>query len=227
MNNMGPATQKIHHPTRLIFTGRSTLGKTTLAVDVILHALIRDVKQVFAACPTFWEQKQLSRLRRIPNCFTKHNVFTRVDDTVFERIYKTLVKQGKRIPTLLFVDDAAAERATNSGNKGSFSRLCLAAPHLNLTIIGVFQRLSSASPALRDNAEGLVSFMPNKLHDVKTIVEEFNPSPANPKSKEIVQKALTYCWNDARFAFIFRPNFVGGVQYHAGFEKQVVFDKYG
>lgn len=223
MNEMGPATQLIKHPTRIIFTGRSTLGKTTLAVDVILHSLISQVRQVFATCPTFWEQAQLKRLRRIKGCFTRENVFTRVDDGVYERIYRTLVKQGKRIPTLLFVDDAAAERATNSGNKGAFSRLCLAAPHLNLTIIGVFQRLTSASPSLRDNAEGLISFMPNKLLDVNTIVQEFNPCPARPNSKEVVQRVLETCWNDARFAFIFRPNFIGGVHYYAGFNKRITF----
>lgn len=210
---------------RLIFTGRSTLGKTTLAVDVILTRLISSVKQVFATCPTFWQQSQLKPLRKIENCFTKYNVFTRVDDSVYEKIYRILSKQRGSIPTLLFVDDAAAERATNAGNKGSFSRLCLASPHLNLTIVGVFQRLTSASPSLRDNSECLISFQPTKTLDVTTIFQEFNPFPAHPERKSIVLNALNECWQKARFCFILRPNFIGSVEYYAGFDGRVNFTR--
>lgn len=225
VNELGKAVTLIQHPTRVIFTGRSTMGKTTLAVDVIMTQLIQEVKQVFAACPTFWEQPQLAPLRAIKKCFTPKNVFTTVDDSVFEYIYKCLAKHQPRIPTLLLVDDAAAESATNKGNKGSFSRLCLASPHLNLTIIGVFQRLTSASPALRDNTECVVSFIPSRISDVDVIYREFNPCAANPQSKSIVGNALTECWDKSRYCFIYRPPRIGRVDFFAAFDYQVRFGK--
>lgn len=204
-------------------TGRSTLGKTTLASDVILTRLISSVRQCFVACPTWYHQPQLRTLRHIPGAFPRKHVFTQVGDHVFEIIYRILKKQNFRVPTLLFVDDAAAEGATNRGNKGSFSRLCIGSPHLNLSIVGVFQRLSAASPAFRDNTECLCSFTPSKILDVELIEREFNPSPAHPECKRLVRQALTTCWNRSNFCFIYRPPRVPHVEYYSGFNERVKF----
>lgn len=198
------------------------MGKTTLSVDIILACLISKVKRCFAVCPTFWEQPALRRLRQIPGAFTKKTVFTEVDDKVFEFIYMQLKKNPA--PTLLFVDDAAAEAATNRGNKGSFSRLCLAAPHLNLTIIGCFQRLTAASPAFRDNAEGLISFAPTKLLDVDTIVKEFNPCPAKKNNKDIASQALQHAWDKDMYALIWREK-RGPVKFYSGLDDVIEFKK--
>lgn len=207
----------------MIVTGRSTLGKTTLSVDIILERIMPGVRQVFAVCPTFWSQPAFSRLRHIKDCFTRKNVFTKVNDAVFEFIHETLVRQGFRIPTLLIIDDAAAERATNVGNKGSFSRLCIASPHINLTMVGVFQRLTSASPSFRDNTECLISFTPSRLDDIVTIYKEFNPCPFSINSKNLVYNALEKCWNQSSYCFIFRPNRIANVYYFSGFNFRVVF----
>ncbi len=218
VNRLGNAANVFHHPFRLIVTGRSTMGKTTLAVDIIRAHILKDVKRCFAACPTFWDQPALLPLRQIKGAFTKKTVFTRVDDATFEFIYQQLKRNPA--PTLLFVDDAAAEASTNKGNKGAFSRLCLAAPHLNLTIVGCFQRLSSASPALRDNAEGLISFTPTKMLDVDTIIKEFNPCPARKSSKDIVSKALQYAWDQSMYAFIWRIK-RGPVNFYSGLDDRI------
>ena len=218
VNELGMAIELVNHPIRLIASGRSTMGKTTLAVDIMLTRLLPSVRRCYAVCPTFYDQPQLQRLRSIKNAFPKSNVFTKVNDAVFEYIYQQLKKDPK--PTLLFVDDAAAERATNRGNKGAFSRLCLASPHLNLTIVGCFQRLSSASPALRDNAEVLLSFQPTKLLDVETIVKEFNPCPTAKNSCNNTKAALQHAWSKRMFAFIYRvPR--GPVNMYAAFDEQI------
>ena len=197
------------------------MGKTTLAVDLILTQFMKNVKRCFAVCPTWYQQKTLKPLRDIPNAFPKSNVFTDVNDAVFEAIFQRL--NAKPCPTLLFVDDAAAEAATNKGNKGAFSRLCLAAPHLQLSIVGCFQRLTSASPAFRDNTEGVISFIPSKIQDVQTLYEEFNPCPARAKSKDIVKEALDYSWKNARFCFIWREAFTGKINYYCGLDSEVAF----
>jgi hypothetical protein len=200
------------------------MGKTTLAVDIIISQIIPSVRRIFVVCPTFWQQPAFSRLHRIKGAFGKNNVFTKVGEPVFERIFAVL--NSVRAPTLLIVDDAAAEASTNKGNKGAFSRLCLASPHLNLTIVGCFQRLTSCSPALRDNAEGLISFIPTKIIDVDTIYREFNPSPADCQSRGIVYDALQIAWESSRFAFIWRENFTGIVKYFCGFNGQINFHQH-
>ena len=199
------------------------MGKTTLAVDIICTNLLKQVRRCYAACPTFHQQPALARLREAKgNPFPKRHIFTTVSDDVFEAIFIALNRV--RAPTLLLVDDAAAEAATNKGNKGAFSRLCLAAPHLNLSIVGVFQRLTSASPAFRDNCEGIISFVPTKILDVDVIFKEFNPAPASMKSKNIVFNALSSAWQFSRFCFIWREKFTGHVFYFAGFDTRIEFN---
>jgi len=220
INYLGPYSKVIQHPVRLLVTGRSTLGKTTLSTQVICHNLMHSVNRVFAACPTFWMQEQLAPLRSIQGAFTKDNVFTTVDDDVFGTICDIL-EASPHIPTLLFVDDSGSERSTNRGTKGHFARLCIAAPHLNLSIIGVFQYMKMVSNQMRYNCEGLVSFIPCSIHDVKYIYEEFNPCATNPNSLAIVQQALKSAYEERRFAFIWREKFTGKVLFHAGFDKKI------
>jgi hypothetical protein len=223
VNELGVAVKLIQHPTRVLACGRSTMGKTTLCVDLILQQLMPKVKRCFAVCPTFWQQPALKRLRGIKGAFPKQHVFTVVRDNIFETIFRVLDRD--HIPTLLYVDDAAAEASTNKGNKGAFSRLCLAAPHLNLSIVGCFQRPTMCSPAFRDNCECFISFISSRVQDVDLIIKELNPSPASPISKSIVSRALEHAWKNARFCFIFREAFTGRILYHVGFNEVITFNK--
>ncbi len=220
INDLGPALKLITPPCRVNLVGRSTMGKTTLAVDIIMTRLIMHVHRVFAVCPTFWNQPALEPLRKIEGCFTDKNVYTQVDDEVFDTIYD-IIDPTRYIPTLLFVDDSAAEAATNMGNKGAFSRLCLASPHLNLTIVGVFQRGSSCTVSLRDNTEFVVVFKPTKTQDIDMIVDENNPFPALKESAQVIRQALHKCWQHGRYVFIYREPFTGAVKYYCDMDKQV------
>jgi hypothetical protein len=197
------------------------MGKTTLAVELILKNILPRVKRCYAVCPSFLNQPALAPLRKVKGAFPSKNVFTKVSDQIFEQIFNQITKEPG--PTLLFVDDAAAEASTNKGNKGAFSRLCLTSPHLDLTIVGCFQRLTSCSPALRDNAEGLISFIPTKILDIETIFTEYNPSPTSPKQTRVVQNALQYAWENARFCFIWRYKFSGQIDYYSGFSNKIEF----
>jgi hypothetical protein len=221
-SELGPAVDRIRHPCRLLITGRSTMGKTTLAVDIILHRMLRSVRRCFAVCPTFWSQPALAPLRRIRGAFTNRNVFTQVNDSVFEYLYKIISTQPA--PTLILIDDSAADQATNVGNKGSFSRLCISCNHHDTSMVGIFQRLSSASPSFRDNAEGLISFIPTKILDIDIIYKEFNPSPTSVKSLDVVKRALSEAWGSARFAFIWREAFTGRIYYFSGFSQRIHFN---
>lgn len=220
-HDIGPMAASLNHPFRLIVGGRSTLGKTTLAVDLIVLRLMPVVRQCFACCPTFKQQPALQPLRDIPGAFPDSHIFTSVTDATFERIFKYLNKQRCKVPTLLFVDDAAGERATNLGNKGAFARLCLAAPHLNLSIVGVFQRLTACSNALRDNCEGLVMFFTTKKDDLDIVRNEFNGFLFEAPSERIIDRILKLCWKSGRYCFILRPPRIAAIYYYSEFNKQV------
>jgi hypothetical protein len=226
VNEIGPAARQIRHPCRLLITGRSTMGKTTLAVDIILSSLLSKVQRCFAVCPTFWSQPALKSLRDVNKdgvyYFTNKTVFTQVDDSVFNLLYEVI--SAHPAPTLILIDDSAADRATNIGNKGAFSRLCISCNHHNTSMVGIFQRLSSASPSFRDNCEGLISFIPTKILDIDIIYKEFNPSPTHIKSLEVVKKILNVCWSHARFCFIWREAFTGKIHYYAGFKARVILN---
>lgn len=221
LNEVNNEAMKIKHPYRLLVTGRSTMGKTTLAVDIIIHRLMRGTRRCFAVCPTWYQQKALAPLRAIKGAFPPQNVFTKVSDDVFNHIFA--ICNRDHAPTLVFLDDSAAEAATNKGSKGAFARLSIACNHLNISMVGIFQRLTQASPAFRDNAEGIISFIPSKMLDVDTIVDEFNPCPAHPESRLIVKKSLELAWNHARFCFIHREAFTGKVIFHSGFKNRIAF----
>ena len=223
INELGPAVNLVQHPTRVLACGRSTMGKTTLCVDIILARLLCDVRRCFAVCPTFYQQPALKRLRKVKGAFPRKHVFTQVSDNVFETIFRVLDRD--HIPTMLYVDDAAAESSTNRGNKGAFARLCIAAPHLNLSIVGCFQRPTLCSPSLRDNAECYISFVSSRVEDVELIRRELNPSPASPVNRETVCRALERAWRDARFCFIFREAFTGRILYHVGFNQRIEFNR--
>lgn len=204
-------------------TGKSTIGKTTLAVEIIKKVLLKKVQRCFAVCPTFWMQDSLKELREIPGAFPKKNVFTKVNDKAFEEIFRICEK--KRAPTLIYVDDASAESSTNKGNKGAFSRLAIACNHLNISMVGVFHRFTSVSPSLRDNAEAVISFTSSKTDDVETICKEFNPFPADLRGVRTIRKALQTAWTNNRFCFIFRQKYTGKVLYFSGFEYAIQFTR--
>lgn len=212
---------KITHPTRVILSGRSTLGKTTLAVDIICLQLMHSVRRCFAVCPTFWRQNALLPLRAIPGAFHKKNVFTQNIPQAFDRIYNTLVREKTSIPTLLFVDDVAGDYSTNMGNKGTFAKLCTESPHFNLSIVGCFQQLIQAAPPFRHNAECLISFAPTRTSCVRIIKDEFNPCPADPLSEKKVRDALNHIWDNGNYCFLFKEKRSKTVSYYREFEARV------
>lgn len=241
MNELGPYVTLLKPPVRVIFSGRSTLGKSTLAVDLAMERILPHVRQVFAVCPTFWQQDQLSRFRQLRTKKGNHpvftprnqfnpqgNVFTDVSDETFATILSILDSQQPRIPTFLFVDDAAADASTNMGSKGAFSHLAISAPHLKLTIFGCFQRLTSASVSFRDNSEAWILFHTTRMQDVDVTCDELNPVVQRGHvGREIVSRCMRECWQGdgdvhSRFLFAWRPPGQTQLHFHAGFDREII-----
>lgn len=227
-NDLGNSVVKyVKHPCRLLLIGRSTLGKTTLAVDLAMKQIIPNVTRCFAVCPSWYLQDTFKPLRDIKGAFPRKHVFLDVEDGVFEFIEQICTNYPG--PTLLFLDDAAADKATHGGRKTALGKLCFNAPHLKLTIIGCFQQITTVTPSFRDNAEILVSFMPSGEDDVEHIVKEFNPCPSRLDSKKITRLALTQAWQLERFVFIMRERYnpstcpLPRTRFFAGLTREIVF----
>jgi hypothetical protein len=200
------------------------MGKTTLMTEVVCRMLLKDVKRCFAVCPTWYQQPALKKLRQIKGAFPRNRVSQVANEEVFERIFQLLNKEkinGKFIPTLLIVDDCAAESSLNKGNHGAYARLAIASPHLQLSICTVVQKLVSCSPMMRENAEGIISFIPSRVGDVDILVDEFNPCPYIYENKRLLLKILERCWKAHRFCFIWREKLTGKVAYYKGLGEEV------
>jgi len=218
--------QRIQHPCRLVCCGKSQMGKTTLMVDIIKRYILRSVRRCFAVCPTWYQQHQLTPLRRIKGAFPRQRVFQMASEEAFEKIFLMLNKErlnGKRIPTLLYVDDCAAESSLNRGNKGAYGRLALASPHLNLTICTVVQKMVSASPLMRENTEGIIVFMPSRVGDVEILVDEFNPNPFSLNCMRTMRVFLRECFKRERYCLIWREKLTGNTKYYAGLGEEITF----
>lgn len=222
----GEGVGRIKHPCRMIISGKSQMGKTTLMVDIVKNVMMRGVRRCFAVCPTWYQQSTLAPLRRIKYAFPKKRVFTKATEENFEKIFNIIDKErdydGNRIPTLLIVDDCAAEQALNRGNHGAFGRLSIASPHLDLSIFCVVQKMTSASPLLRENTEGVISFIPSRVKDIEILTDEFNPCPFYANNRKILLKVLEECWSQERYCFIWREPVTGKVAYYAGLGKKIL-----
>ena len=81
---------------------------------------------------------------------------------------------------------------------------------------------------MRTNCEILISFQPNGIKEVETILEEFNPCPSAPDSKIAVKHMLTQAWNQNRYAVIcktkFHPMFnpFSKMRFYSGFNHEIV-----
>ncbi len=203
--NSRSALTHFSHPTRILIAGRSTSGKTTLAVQLVTRHMLRGLRRCYAVCPTFYSQPALKPLRLIKGGFQHKDVFLDPSNEAFDYVLEQ--QRAYRTPALLFVDDAAADSCTNAGSKGSFARLCIMAPHLNLTIVSIFQALKQCTLAMRTNCEILVSFQPNGVREVECILEEFNPFPSAVDSKKRVKAMLTQAWTQYRYAIIIKTAF--------------------
>lgn len=199
------AGQLIIHPARLLIIGRSTSGKSTFAVSLIQRFIFRQVRRCYAICPTFYTQPTLYPLRQVQGAFRRKDIFSSASDDAFRFIFD----QQRRFPypALLFIDDVADAHCTNIGSKGAFAKLCIQAPHINLTIVAIFQGLTQCSKAMRINTEGLIAFMPDSEDEVNQITKEFNPWGFQLGGKKLLRTRLEETWKNERFAFFWKTKF--------------------
>lgn len=190
---------------RIFVTGRSGTGKTTLSVKIIKKQLLKRVHRLFVICPSFYTQKTFSKITRFAD---EDDVFDRADDDIFEKIRSEIDKDLIENPDkmfLLFIDDVSSDYATNKGRKGAFASLSTEAPHINLSILALFQQAKSCSAAFRNNTDNIIMFAPADKDAIKCFQEEFNPFLYDKEKAKEYEKIAADIWDRGHFLFIHRP----------------------
>jgi hypothetical protein len=193
-------------PLRFFVIGRSGTGKTTLAFSLYVKYLYRFYDQLYIISPSAFERDpQYSVLMQ----FTEPDkIYTEVSHQVLcevsDRISQSLI-ENPDLKTMLFIDDCASDPSTNTGRKGPFADMVIRAPHLNLSIIGIFQQPKTASLALRDNAEVIIQLAPTNSNEMKIIKDEFFPIDEDPEKAKILLRRAQLVWNKHGFVTILKP----------------------
>jgi energy-coupling factor transporter ATP-binding protein EcfA2 len=231
----------LEHPFRLLITGRSGYGKTTLATQLAL-ILEDQFDEILIVAP------KVSRSDTIDHLFGTGKV-TFAHSNPFEGLAlakqfiedkrdaieemnrnppnQTLRALGflpeykpKRQPNfLLFIDDVASEKGVKSRDRTSaLDRTSIISRHLNVSIIGIFQQILTGTLSFRKNAEALIAFPSNDMDDTKTLVKEWNPNSelTMPQGRRLFQKA----WNRNLFLFIYSPP-RDRSRYFIGFQEEI------
>jgi hypothetical protein len=115
-------------------------------------------------------------------------VFNHADAGTFDKIVREQEKDPER-RLLVLLDDVAGEHAVNTGRKGGLPKLANNARWLNITLVAVVQNLTSVTPALRDNAEGIMFFQTLNVKETALMTEERNPFPTRQQMAETIWKA--------------------------------------
>lgn len=209
-NKLGPYVRLLlpnnkDKATRVFITGRSKSGKTHLAVSIMAQYFIERVERFFVICPSFFSQKTFEPIRDFTD---DSDVYTeRPTDETFEKIRDQILedlKEDENKMFLLFIDDVSSDNVTNIGRKGIFASLSTEAPHINLSIIALFQQAKACSAAFRNNADDIIIFPPADKDAVKCFEEEFNPFIYDKKRSKDYFQIVSKIWNEGNFIFIHR-----------------------
>ena len=198
-------TNKVH-ATRIFITGRSGSGKTTLAVKIMTDYLLSRVHRFIVICPSFFTQKTFSNI--VQFAAPEDIYIERPTEATFEKIRADIQKDLEETPEtrfLLFIDDVSSDFSTNIGRKGAFASLSTEAPHINLSILCLFQQAKTCSAAFRNNADNIIMFPPADRAALDVFRDEFNPYVYDKQKAKEFETIVTEIWDQGDFIFIHRP----------------------
>lgn len=210
---------------RTFVTGRSKSGKTTLVVEILKKYLLDRIHRFFVICPSFYTQNTFKKIRQFAD---PEDVYTeRPTDEIFQEIRAKIDADLEENPDkmfLLFIDDLSSDSVTNHGRKGAFASLSTEAPHINLSIIALFQQAKTCSPAFRNNADNFIIFPPADNFGMKCFNEEQTPYIYDAKKAKEFSYLTAKIWEKNRFVFIHRPARIKPISFE-NFDKQIVINK--
>ncbi len=185
----------IVHPSRLLISGRSRMGKTTFAVKLICQQFRRIVDRIIIVCPTYNIQDTFDPIRKLVQpC----DVYTRATKEDFVLIYKSIKKiqefnksKGNAMQRILIlVDDMAGTPALHGSRISPFAHLSIQTPHWSTSMIVITQQPTNVSPSFRDNAEAIVVFPSEGVLEVEWLYRCYSSLMMNEGDmKRIILKA--------------------------------------
>ena len=212
---------KIEKCSRTLVTGRSKSGKTTLVVAILKKFFLDRVNRFFVICPSFNTQSTFEKIRKYAD---EEDVYIdRPSDEMFLEIRNKIDEDLAEEPNkmfLLFIDDLSSDSVTNQGRKGAFASLSTEAPHINLSIIGLFQQAKTCSPAFRNNADNFIIFPPADNFGLKCFREEQTPYVYDKEKAKKFEAEVSKIWENNNFVFIHRPARINALSFK-NFDTQI------
>jgi hypothetical protein len=174
------AQRVIKHPCRVLYTGRSGMGKTWHAIQFFLDAFSDQIKRLIVICPSFYTQDCF----RVLDPFVRGglDVITNPNKFTFANLKKDIIavnerraaKGKKAVPTLIFIDDLAGDNIIHGSRQGAFPNLAIQFRPLGISCILITQQATSVSPAYRDNVNAVIAFPSQREGEKKWLVSEYN-----------------------------------------------------
>jgi len=203
----------LKHPFRLLVSGKSLSGKTTLVVSIMKFLMpLERWENIILISPTAAQSTWNPVRQHITQEVSKST------EELFERIIRRQRPRNDDEPekTLLLVDDSSGEHSTNQGRKGALATLGNTSRWMNLSVIIMTQNLSSISASFRDNAEAIIMFQTMKKAEFKYLADERNPYHGmDDKVMEKMYRMATM----QPYSFYYQVNTSSGIRSYRGFEE--------
>lgn len=162
-SKLGPAVQRIQHPTRLLVTGQSQSGKTTLVVDIIKKHFCKQVNRIIMVCPNYERQRTFDPIRHL---IQKEDVYDFVHPKTFKVISTRIRNNLKKCDTtkedpekiLIVVDDVAGNSVIQGRGIGEFSNFAVQTKHWDVSLFVLVQQPNRVDTNFRGNVENVICF---------------------------------------------------------------------
>ena len=166
------------------------MGKTTLAMKLILQVFRIQVDRIIVVCPTY-QQKTYDDLRPLVN---DRDVYSDVSEKTLEHIWQLLLLNSKtnspqRI--LLLLDDVAGSKEVYAKRTGTFAKIAIQTPHWNVSLMILSQQPTSVAPAFRQNAENIIIFPCEGQQDFDWIKKAYQSIAMEHKN---IKNVVLYAW---------------------------------
>jgi hypothetical protein len=96
-----------------------------------------------------------------------------LSDSFLKALYGTMMQEGFRVKTFIFVDDVTAESEFNDRGKGTFSKLIFNTRWINLSIMVCTHSVTAVTKAMRENSDYVFCFKTVRRVELETIWKEW------------------------------------------------------
>ena len=152
-------------PFRMIISGRSGCGKTTLMMKLIKPSIeMKRYDEIVIVCPSYSFDPAY-------NMINSHGIRKMKATVCSKNLIRLLLKvcQIKKKRLIIF-DDCMGTEGINSRE---FQKLIIMARHLSTSIIATTQKVTGMPTTMRTNTEMMIAFKTDNEQEIKTLYDNF------------------------------------------------------